>query len=192
MGMVKGIDVASYQTLAEIEQQIKTGNANFGFVKATEGNHYVNPIHVDQAKLFFHNGKPVGFYHFLVHDVPAKEQWAHFAATIHPYRHSTIIAVDDERDSAGQFAPRELVKNFVALAHKNGYRIGRYASLATFEEGSVGADWRWIAYWNNTPPPLKFKFWQQQSESGGVDHDVFNGNVDQMHKFWHSNTKVGL
>jgi len=187
--MVRGIDVASFQSLSEIEAQIKAGKAEFGFVKATEGAHYINPIHVQQAQLFAHHGKPFGFYHFLVHNTPAKIQWQHFNSVIRPYAHSAIIALDDESDEQGKMAPRELVKNFVSNAHRSGYRIGRYASLATFELGSVGADWRWIAYWNPQPPPMKWRFWQTKATNGGTDHDVFNGDTKALHRFWIANTK---
>jgi len=186
--MVKGIDVASFQSLHEIEAELNAGRANFGFVKATQGAHYINPIHVQQAKLFARHGKPFGFYHFLEHDVPAKDQWQHFESVIRPYAHSAIIAVDDEADASGKMSPRQLVKNFVSLAHRNKYHIGRYASLAVFEAGSVGADWRWIAYWNETPPHMKFKFWQKTG-SGEIDRDVFNGNQKELHNFWIANTK---
>src|SRR5205807_2817520 len=131
--MVDGTDVSGYQSLAAIEARL--GQFAFAFVKATEGVGYVNPIHEKQLALFADAGKPVGLYHFLRHDESAGAQWRHFRQYVAPHRGRVVIAVDHETDESKQLPSLKLVRRFVASAHADGYRIGRYASLFVFYDG---------------------------------------------------------
>jgi GH25 family lysozyme M1 (1,4-beta-N-acetylmuramidase) len=178
----QGVDVSAYQSLATIGAQLPTWR--FGFVKATEGIGYVNPIHERQLALFAEAGRPTGLYHFLRHDEPALAQWRHFAQYLAPHRGRVVLAVDHETDESGVRPSLRLVRAFVGYAHKSGYRIGRYASLSTFYDGQVGADWRWIADWRPEPPPLQCAFWQRRV-AHGFDLDTFLGR--DLHAFWKAN-----
>jgi len=92
---VKGIDVARYQ--GDIEwKQISEQNIKFAFVKATEGNSWVDPKFNENVVSSRDNGIYVGAYHFFNSEDEGKTQAENFIKIVSPYKTDLPPVLDFE------------------------------------------------------------------------------------------------
>lgn len=78
---VKGVDLSAYQ--GEVDWKIMAEqNIDFAFIKATEGNDYVDSRFENNWEESQKTDIRVGAYHFLNFDVSGKDQANHFIKTV--------------------------------------------------------------------------------------------------------------
>lgn len=149
--MIHGIDVASYQSATP-----HVGDADFVFVKASEGTSYVNPKRHTQAAAARKAGAVTGWYHFA-RPGDVDEQAAYFLAHC-DLKDGDILAIDWEHAGVSSSAKDDLLKKVKKLAphHKvvlycnSDYWLHRDAS------GYCG-DGLWVADYSHPAgkPPIK-------------------------------------
>jgi GH25 family lysozyme M1 (1,4-beta-N-acetylmuramidase) len=177
---VRGADFSSYQDLGQVDRALKQ-HIGFAFVKGTQGAHYVNPAASSQIQHLLSHGVAVGLYHFLTGDVDGAAQWDHFERTFSWTRGP--VAVDHEPDH-GVMPPDYIARAFIRRGHQRGYKVGRYASGSFFQRApSLGEDWRWVAWWAPTPPPMRWDVWQWTSSDGQQDWNYYNGDALALSRF---------
>lgn len=161
-----------------MERALGAGIA-FAFVKATEGADYVNPSLSWQVRLLRERGVHVGVYHFLTHDVDGATQFDHLFATV-GYQFA-LVACDQETDR-GVLVPDAIASAFIRRAHQRGVKVGRYGDGRVMSR-SLGEDWKWRAWWAQSPPPAPWRVWQFSDGSGAQDWNVFNGDAAALAKW---------
>lgn len=175
MSMVKGVDVASYQSTT-----YSTAGLDFVIVKATQSTNYVNPKMSAQAERARKAGLVVGYYHFLVKGHP-KEQAAYFVAKAGE-RAGDILACDWENNTDGTSASNAEKDTFIREVKRlrPQCRVVLYCNRSfwtTHDTTSYAGDGLWIADPNNPAgkPNVKHPWtFHQYSISGGMDRNVGN------------------
>ncbi|MBW8087749.1 hydrolase [Streptomyces hygroscopicus subsp. hygroscopicus] len=173
--MVKGVDVASYQSTT-----YSTTGLDFVIVKATQSTNYINPKMTAQADRARRAGLVVGYYHFLVKGRP-KEQAAYFV-THAGERAGDILACDWETNTDGTYATNAEKDTFIKEVKRlrPQCRVVLYCNRSfwtTRDTTSYAGDGLWIADPNrsagspNVEHPWTF---HQYSISGGIDRNVGN------------------
>lgn len=186
MTRARGGDFSSYQDEAATRKAIAHG-LDFGIVKATQGLGYVNPLLHLQLKLLREHGAIAGVYHFLEPGENGARQWDFFEQTSSAGV-VRLVAVDHEANEHGVTPADDVVRAFIRRGRQRGYRVGRYGSSGVMRR-SLGEDWRWLAWWNPGPPPLKWDVWQFSS-AGGQDWNVFRGDVAALHRWAAANSQI--
>lgn len=175
MSMVKGVDVASYQSTT-----YSTAGLDFAIVKATQSTNYTNPKMSAQAERARKAGLVVGYYHFLVRGRP-KEQAAFFVSKAGE-RAGDILACDWENNTDGTYATNAEKDTFIKEVKRlrPQCRVVLYCNRSfwtTHDTTSYAGDGLWIADPNNPAgkPNVKHPWtFHQYSISGGMDRNVGN------------------
>lgn len=187
-----GIDVSSYQRGIDFGQA-KSAGIRVVYIKATEGNSYVNPYLNDfhrQARLA---GLRVGFYHYYRAGSGAITQAQRFSNIIAGFSYDCLPALDVE-DTAGLDAGSlsagiHTCLNEIAYLTGNRVMIYTYTNFArTNLVGSYVSKYPlWIADYNGSGIPGDNPIWDkwvgyQYSDSGNiggvtVDLDEFTNEV---------------
>jgi hypothetical protein len=168
-GWASGIDVSKWQT----RTPDLTGQS-FLFARATIGltadERYAQ--HIAAAKAA---GIVTGAYHFNWDSLDAREQARYFVATAGDV---DLLWVDVEGPQAFSKAQ---TRDFVDEVHAAGRRCGLYHSLSGYFD--AGQDHDWVAKWSDTPPSIRWDFWQEgATRIGGqrIDHNWFRGTPDEL------------
>lgn len=74
----EGVDFARYQGDVDFDE-VRNAGARFAFLKATEGESYVDPTYYRNAARGSHNAVWVGAYHYFRPDQDPEKQAEHFA-----------------------------------------------------------------------------------------------------------------
>lgn len=176
--MIRGVDVAKYQPTNPDPSDTLNG-ISFYIAKATEG---LTPdptyaAHIQHAR---NNKIPlVAAYHFCHGSIDAKAQALKFLEIA-----GDVDAYVVDREGQDEFTEIEF-KTFQSVLAANGKLTGLYGSLSGYP--SWGQDWRWIAYYNPTPPTIAYDIWQYGSYAPNVDGDIYQGTIAQLKGLW----KVG-
>jgi lysozyme len=180
----RGADLSVFQDDAQLQRAINE-HLDFAFVKATEGDAYVNPRARLQIARLEANTVHVGLYHFLTHDVDGARQWDFFERTAaHWTKTPLVVACDQETDGHGVLVPDAIAAAFIRRGHQAGYEVGRYGDVRVMGR-TLGEDWRWRARWAKTPPAGRWDFWQfAAGAGGGPDWNVFRGNRAELEAWW--------
>lgn len=202
-----GLDVSGHQPNVNWPT-VAHGGAAFAYIKATEGNTYVNPIFGQQYNGAYNAGLVRGAYHFATPNTTGGVNQANYflshgggwtadGRTLPP-------ALDLEYNPYGQscygMSPAALgtwVREFVNTVKS---RIGRLPTIYTStswwglcmgKNASFGGDPLWIARYNKTlgalPPGwTKHAIWQY-ADAGRFpgDQDTYNGSLAQLHELAH-------
>lgn len=175
MTYLKGLDVSTYQTLADwspVGLAFLIARASIGTTKDS-----MYDKHIAKAKAA---GLVTGAYHFNLDDAASTpEQQADLF--VQAAGDVDLLFLDVE--GARAFEPAES-QRFIARVQSKGKRIGLYMSLSPFRDD--GQDYNWIAFWSATPPTKHWEFWQygpgEVSPDGGkVDGNRFYGTLEQLH-----------
>lgn len=138
--MIKGIDVASYQS-----ENYDTTGLSFVVVKATEGTTFVNPKYAAQVKHARDKGLVVGHYHFVNDNKSMDEQAAFFVKTA-TEKAGEFLVLDWEDPGVDDAEKNEFIKKAKALAP--GIKVGLYCNKSywkTRDHSSYAGDFLWIA-----------------------------------------------
>ncbi len=199
----KGIDVSNWQSKIDWKQ-VKDAGYQFVFMKATEGNDFIDHTFDEYRKGARDAGLKVGYYHFYQPSVPVDEQINLFCSVVGKAEPDALrLVIDAEDDSIWQKYPQEerarMVDEFLTGVQK---KLGVTPQVAIycsneFANGMLGNAPElkkfspWIAYWGTHDPPVpqpwdNWDFWQYTDigDVAGipdkVDLDVFNGtSMDQ-------------
>jgi GH25 family lysozyme M1 (1,4-beta-N-acetylmuramidase) len=199
----RGIDVAGYQHRhgALINwAQVARGGYKFAFVKASEGNYYVNPYYASDVSQAQAAGLYVTGYAFAVPNVSGGASQAEYAVT-----HASDatdgrtlpLALDIEYNPYGRecygLTPAAMTAWITAFTTEARQLTGQLPVIyttadwwhtCTGDSRALGSDPLWVAAWGAGPPPMPsgwrdWTFWQYTSRgqvpgiSGNVDISYF-------------------
>jgi GH25 family lysozyme M1 (1,4-beta-N-acetylmuramidase) len=198
-----GVDVADYQHRngALIDwPQVAAAGYKFAFVKATEGDYYVNPWYAYDLAQAKAAGLYVAGYHFAIPNVSDGASQADYALQNGAYTaggRTLPLALDIEYNPYGAacygLTPAEMVgwvASFTAEAKRlTGqlpiiYTTADWWNTCTDDSAAFGADQLWVAAFGAASPPMpagwgNWTFWQYTSRgsvpgiTGPVDLSYF-------------------
>lgn len=167
MTLLEGIDVSKWQPTTP-----RLNGLSFAFARATYAT-TPDPKYAMHTANFRKAGLVVGAYHFGVGFKPVHEQVRAFLSIA---KGADLLVLDLERDTTKTMTKAE-AREFIALVHATGKKIGLYGSRSGFP--SLGQDYNWVAQWRDTPPTgIEWAFWQYQGSP--LDRDKFNGTKAQL------------
>ncbi|MFA0963677.1 glycoside hydrolase family 25 protein [Roseivirga sp. BDSF3-8] len=181
---------------------LKKANVEFVFVKATQGDTYVDPKFEENWVTSKNYGMHRGAYHFFQPGSDAKAQAEHFLSTVKHTKGDIVPVLDIE--IAHGVDPEQLtrdVKLWVDIVEK---AIGRYPIIYTdrsFWDKNITEDFShcplWLAEWESAHAPYLPKGWKnwafwQYTQTGyvngvkagtKVDLNHFNGTVGSLRHY---------
>lgn len=200
-----GIDVSGHQhtTLAGIDwNAVKSDGQSFAFVKATEGEGWVNSHYLGDVNAAKMAGLKVGAYHYARPAADPARQAAEFAAQLALVPGQTLPPVLDLEVSEGK-SPAELVawtRTFISELQRLTGRTPMIYTYKYFWLHEMGNTTEfsefplWLAaYQDQAPEPVggwdRIAFWQRSDSgrvggiTGPVDMNIFNGTHMQLETF---------
>lgn len=154
-----GIDISYAQTTTPNLTGLSFAFARATYSLANDSRYAQHAADIKSA------GLVLGAYHFWYDGQSGAAQASHFLSVAGS---AELLALDFE----GAAADIAGAKAFIAAVQKAGRKIGLYHSLSGYP--SWGQDFRWVAYWNASPPPIAWDFWQYGGS--GIDEDQFAGD----------------
>lgn len=189
--MIQGIDVYHGQGNYDWNQSKAQGN-QFGFVKATEGLSYVDPMFHSNWIRAQAAGFYIGAYHFFHSNVDPQAQAKHFVSTVGAKVHKQLPFVMDLEVTDGSSA-REIVATALEFLNEVEELTGTvpmiYGSPGFISplgfQSSITKYPLWVAeYGVSKPKPVKpwpsYAFWQYAGT--GVDKNIFQGDLSALDK----------
>ena len=193
---LRGIDISHYQQVTDWLKVAR--DVSFIFLKATEGEHYVDPKFAANWVGAQSVGLPVGAYHFFDPAQDAGIQAQHFCAVLDKVTGKRLPPMFDIEKTGGVSQALILTKaqKWLDIVEKHtGQRpfLYTYTSFATqlrlakrFSDSPL-----WIAQYGAKTPKLcgwgHWTFWQYSQTGripgilGNVDLDYFNGTIAELH-----------
>lgn len=192
---VIGIDVASHQ--GEINwEEVYASKVNFAFIKATEGETFVDKkfeYNFSQAKK---NNIIVGAYHFFRFNKNGKEQAYNFINNVQLDSLSLPPVLDVELFGGNKFSfetkNKVISEIFNCLRTLEKYYDRKpiiYTNIETYEnfiKGNFDDYDLWLCKLCNEPKSVKWKIWQYSHQGvvpgikSDVDMNVFNGSYEEF------------
>lgn len=197
---ITGIDVASHQhTSAPVNWVAASGPHNFAFVKASEGDGYVNPHYVADANVARVTGLHVGAYHYArpsLEPGDAAREAGYYLAAQSTAPGPKLPPVLDIEESGGLSVTQlqNWVRDFVKAVDTATGRQTMIYTYPAFWASAMGNTSEfsdhplWIADYNGGSQPWvpggwdTWTFWQTSGTgasagvTGPVDTNVFNGS----------------
>lgn len=194
---VTGIDVSAHTGKINFKQ-VKEQGVDFVFIKATEGEDFVDK----NFELNYKNARkasiPVGVYHFFRFNKSGKEQARNFLKQIAGKRFELSLVLDVEEWGNPKSAKREYVvaeiRNFIEeverqrkgqvmiYTNESGYRT--YIKT-NFDSKSI-----WICSFSKSPKiDAKWTLWQYshigklKGAEGWIDFNTFNGSRKEWRQY---------
>lgn len=200
---VRGIDVSHHQGTIDW-RQVKSTDIDFVFIKATEGDDFVDPQFVNNWNAARTQGISVGAYHFFTFCSSARDQAANFIKTVPSKADSLPPVIDIEfigsckrRPTLDQY--RQAVAEFMSLLRQH---FGKSPIIYTTYDSYRGyldklfADTPvWIRDIYKMPKlqgGREWLFWQYSNRGRRrgiatyVDLNVFRGSKQVFRKFFSS------
>ena len=180
--MIKGIDVASYQS-----ESYGTAGLDFVVVKATEGVGYKNPKYAAQVAHGRAAGLVVGHYHFVSSSASMDAQAAFFVSTASE-KPGEFLVLDWESPGVNGAEKDEFIRKTKALAP--GIKVGLYCNKDYWknrDHTSYAGDFLWIADPDSPAGhPNVVHPWliHQYGSPGGMDLDVANFATRETMREW--------
>lgn len=207
--IVNGIDIASHQhggsSNMDITKVMHSKEVQFFFIKATEGDHYINPYFRNDSVSVINNDIPLGFYHYArpsTDEDDAKKQAQLFVKVTGMDKGVKAFnpVLDIEEDEG--LSPRELIDWTESYVDEIKRLTGRDTMIYTYP-----SFWKdkmnnttkfnnlplWIADYNRKSSPSslpggwdKWTFWQYTDKEkitgvdAPVDGNVFNGSYKDL------------
>ncbi|NLA54696.1 MAG: hydrolase [Corynebacterium humireducens] len=200
-----GVDVSGYQRGhgAPIHwQDVAADGQSFAFIKATEGETWVNEHFLEDIHAADQSGLLVGTYHYARPAGDPRLQAAHYAATLAAAPQHSLPPVLDIEVNEGLDAARmqEWVGEFLAETERLTGRVPMIYTYRYFWKEHLADTDRftrhplWLAaYQNHAPEPMggwsHITFWQRSETgrvagiNGDVDLNLFNGTEHQLAEF---------
>ena len=190
--ILRGVDVARYQGIIDWSE-LAGHDISFAFIKATEGGDWTDPKFFDNWIAAKRAGVPRGAYHFFTLCRDAREQAAHFLATVGDMRGAMLPALDAEhmgpcRDGPTMQDVAGGVLQFLDTVHGSiGERPVIYTTKTFYEahlKGKTPGERFWLRSLIAPPDygPTDWLFWQYSDNGrrrgikGAVDLNVFAGD----------------
>ncbi|MGP0579792.1 GH25 family lysozyme [Paenibacillus peoriae] len=200
----RGIDVSRYQGKIDWEA-VKADGISFAFIKASQGQRYVDPTFTTNAKGARAAGVLLGAYHFLdaTSVEAAKAEARHFAEVLEQVGGGKTLdlpPVMDYENNPGNLSKTLISAVALAFLLELERLTGRKPIIYTGNafaanfNASLGGYPLWIARYSDTRVPsdtVTWKRWDiwQYSDSGkvagikgNVDLNEFDGTADQLRK----------
>ncbi|MCV9947789.1 GH25 family lysozyme [Paenibacillus sp. BT-177] len=203
-GNAKGIDVSRYQGKIDWKA-VKAGDISFAFIKASQGQRYVDPTFTANAKGARAAGVLLGAYHFVdaTSVDAAKAEARHFAEVLEQVGGGKTLDLPPVMDYENN--PSKLSKTLISavalaflleLERLTGRKPIIYTgnAFAGNFNASLGGYPLWIARYSETRVPsdtVTWKRWDiwQYSDSGkvagiigNVDMNEYDGTADELHE----------
>ncbi|MCP3778823.1 GH25 family lysozyme [Paenibacillus sp. MZ03-122A] len=198
----RGIDVSRYQGKIDWKA-VKADGISFAFIKASQGQRYVDPTFITNAKGAKEAGVLLGAYHFLdaTNVDAAKAEAKHFADVLDQVggvKTLDLPAVMDYENNPGNLSKTLISAVALAFLLELERLTGRKPIIYTGNafaanfNASLGSYPLWIARYSDTRVPsdtVTWKRWDiwQYSDSGkvagirgNVDMNEYNGTADEL------------
>ncbi len=182
MANAKGYDVSDFQSGIP-------GDAEFVFIKATEGGRTGQSGYADKLADARGRGLVVGHYHFLHAENPVDGEVEHFCRVVGQVPAGELLVLDFEPygQSVGD-DDATAAKNQWLAAVKQRYPdhlVGLYTNRDYwFRTDDNAGDFLWIADYVSAGSPRIQASWRfHQYSDDPLDADVFNGSLDDL-KAW--------
>lgn len=191
-GNYKGIDISNWQGNVDFAQ-VKNSGVQIVFMKATEGNYYVDAKLSANYQGSKNNGLLVGFYHFFKANLDAKVQAKYFVDNIQGKTPNCRLALDIERTEG--YNSNDLSNKCAVFLEEVKRLSGKDVVVYTYTNFAqtsltniLSAYPLWIAHYGVTTPgsnPI-WNSWVgfQYSDSGSIpgvggncDLDVFTNGI---------------
>ncbi|MEA2572989.1 MAG: lysozyme [Chloroflexia bacterium] len=207
MPPLEGIDVSNHNGIIEW-QKVKNAGISFAFIKATEGDAYIDRFFGTNMARCRAAGIVPGPYHFYHHDIDPKAQAEHFLHVIGQVHKGDIppaLDVEAPGDGGGRitYPAAQIVsriKTFLDTVHAaTGLNCVIYTyqyvwrDLLKDSNAFANTNPLWIARYGVNSPALlggwqKYTFWQYTDSGnvagvGHVDRDQFNGDMAAFRLF---------
>ncbi|QYK62571.1 GH25 family lysozyme [Paenibacillus sp. S25] len=200
----QGIDVSRYQGKIDWKM-VKADGISFAFIKASQGQRYVDPTFITNAKEAKKAGVLLGAYHFLdaTSVEAAKAEARHFAEVLEQIGGAKALdlpAVMDYENNPGNLSKTLISAVALAFLLELERLTGRKPIIYTGNafaanfNASLGGYKLWIARYSDTRVPsdtVTWKRWDiwQYSDSGkvtgikgNVDMNEYDGTADELRK----------
>jgi GH25 family lysozyme M1 (1,4-beta-N-acetylmuramidase) len=187
--MLKGIDISHHNKYQYNMGQIDFNKHDFIIMKATEGKTFVDPMMGEYMKKIIAYEKPYGFYHFARPEKnTAIEEAKHFCSTIDTDGVGAMLVLDWEATALRY--PIEWALEWLRYVEKefNKKPLIYCSSWYTKKLAPVLANGNglWVAHYTKAKKPIVhtypfYALWQYTSDP--YDKDVFNGNIEEWHKY---------
>lgn len=172
--------------------RVFAANYHLAFIKATQGTRFVDPAFTTNRDAASAAGLLTIPYHFINLE-PANLQAEHFFTTARLGRGSCVM-LDWEAVPGSERAPVRLVEELIDNLRLSIQRLPVvYHGMFDLSSKKINACPWHIPKWG-TEPKTKFLFWQNTPSgvvsgiSTPVDHDFFNGTLEELGIFYHSAT----
>ena len=206
MPNLEGVDV-SHNNHGIKWPLVRDAGIAFAFIKATQGDTYVDPLVLQNLASCRKLGIVPGVYHFYRHDRKAEDQAANFIRNLSQQPGDLIPAIDVEKeeDGAGKTpSPAKVVASLGVMVEAVRQAIGRAPMIYTYPTAwqevtgdsteFAGECPLWIASYDADAPKLvggwtDHAVWQYTSQGkvngidGIVDRDRFNGGLAELKAF---------
>lgn len=166
--MIEGIDISAHQATTP-----SLAGKAFVICRATYGAHG-DSRYLIHAQAVRKAGKVLGAYHFARPVTTGDTVAEQVRAFMLMGRDADLLVLDWESDGGNGRMTVADAKAFIAAVHKQGRRIGLYASESTFRD--LGQDFDWVANWSREP--RSYDIWQYRGSP--LDLDRFRGTVAQL------------
>ncbi|WP_068499790.1 GH25 family lysozyme [Paenibacillus kribbensis] len=198
----QGIDVSRYQGKIDWKA-VKADGISFAFIKASQGQRYVDPTFISNAKGARAAGVLLGAYHFVdaTSVEAAKAEARHFAEVLNQVggaKTLDLTPVMDYENNPGNLSKKLISAVALAFLLELERLMGRKPIIYTGNafaanfNASLGGYPLWIARYSETRVPTDTAAWKQwdiwqYSDSGkvagikgNVDLNEFDGTVDEL------------
>lgn len=189
--MLEGFDISNNNELPLINSYIAVNRPAFCFMKASEGCSYRDRKLDENYGVIKENGIVPGFYHFAKwNSNTGRGEAENFLKCISPYMEDGALLCLDVEGKALR-APNAWIREFIdRVEEEYTGRVIIYiqrsaipGKIRCFQDNGL-----WVASWgDNLLPPhtiagYQIAFWQDGLQNG-LDHDIFNGNMEQLLKY---------
>lgn len=194
---ITGIDVSGHTGNIDFKELSKQ-KIDFVFIKATEGDYFVDPkfkINYNNCRLNYLN---VGFYHFFRFNKKGKSQAVNFLKQIKGKKTNLLLVIDVEEWGNNTKKPTQIVieeiRVFVTtVENETGNNIMIYSNESSYNKyikNHFDQNEIWICSFNKQPKiNKKWTFWQHSHKGrfngteGLVDINTFNGNRVKWNRY---------
>jgi len=197
---ITGIDVSRHSGIIDWKK-IKRQNINFVYVKATEGEDYIDPNYRANITAANKWNLRVGEYHFFRFNKPGKTQAANFLLNTKNFSKKLTPVVDVEEWGnmpivKSEKEIRKEIGDFLKTVEAtSGTKMIIYTNINSYNrfiKGQFLENPIWICSFNKDrilPDDRKWLFWQHAHNGkldgikGFVDMSTFNGDTTEWRKY---------
>jgi hypothetical protein len=148
----KGIDISSnnHNGMPFNWPEVKTAGYDVVYIKATQGNSYVNPYFIQDCRDARNAGLEVGIYHYFVAAVPVAEQVAYFQdnGLHHVAEYTTLVPMLDVETGSPGLALEDDINLFLLQVPSVVYMDRSFNAAMPTLDDPVGD---WLAWPGWTP-----------------------------------------